>query len=212
MRAAALGVLGLFAAMLATPDSAEAAYVRDVDLGNISVKTDTWDPSVDKASSVLKFRYGENKRVEGSTWTAAGETVWTDPIARGENFTINYRFSLYDQASIKFYGGIVDDGRMWSRDITLTGPDGTVLYSGPSLKLDTLSNLAGGNYVLSLSGSHSAYTTDYYYYYLSLNAFGGNAPEPGDVPLPGALLLFGSALAGAGVVARRRAAKAKMAA
>ncbi|MBE1237152.1 hypothetical protein IHV25_05760 [Phaeovibrio sulfidiphilus] len=204
---AALGALALILTSLASPSSAWAAYVKDVDLGNISVKTDTWNPEENIVRISAHFNFDGAGGVRGSVLNSSGQSRWSDRTQTGSQFTMNYRFSLYDQASIALFGGNVIKGVTHEYNVTLTGPEGDVVYSGLSTKIPLLSGLKGGEYVLTFDGKVPS-PKDMIFEF-SMSTFGGT---PGDVPLPGALVLLGTAVAGAGVVARRRAARAKQAA
>lgn len=213
LRTAALGALALLVGSFSMTSVAGAAFVQDVDLGNISVRTETWNPSTDSVVLGLWFNRQNQPGISGFNVTRDGEVKWDDASARGSEYTVNYNFSLYHGGTLTMNGPGFQVGPFSAyQTLTLTGPDGKVVFHNPELastwnqnRFPTLSQLQGGDYVLSISGK--APTLGTAYFYMSLNADGGSAlppSQPGDVPLPGALLLLGTALAGAGLYGRKK--------
>ncbi|MBE1236902.1 hypothetical protein IHV25_04480 [Phaeovibrio sulfidiphilus] len=221
---AVLGAIALLASTAFAPATASAADYS-LNMGSFGQAGKPWDASTVvlngefwrpfERESVKHYLWG--KRPDRTTWETS---FYSAPKGSGNTaatFSDAYSFSLKTAASMAF------SLRLWensTRDFTdgllsvkLEGPNGFLRTSDVSTaeRFSTLwANLEAGNYVLRISG---AYTPEinpergkFHIGYVSGMTFS----EPlGDVPLPGALVLLGTALAGAGITARRTAKAAK---
>ncbi|MBE1236743.1 VPLPA-CTERM sorting domain-containing protein [Phaeovibrio sulfidiphilus] len=164
-----------------------------------------------------------NVFAEGSASGALGVT--TVPTMRdsmkGDRspraFTNTYDFSLHKDSSLNLALNLTGkDGTQTSfagesLTVRLTGKNGfsfTETFGGVNWS-HIWGNLKAGDYTLSISGQYGldAKCTRDGFLQGYQGSFSVGDATPGDVPLPGALILLGSALAGAGAWGRRKKAR-----
>ncbi|MBE1237801.1 hypothetical protein IHV25_09095 [Phaeovibrio sulfidiphilus] len=231
----------LFTAML-VPSAANAAYATgtNIDLGllkgtgtvNEATKVGTF------RSAFTARLYGDvtddvriSSKASGTFGTPSSEVkgkpvTWMGPSAA---FTNTYTFSLERSSNLSMnlfsgeeavrrgflssgYEGLLNNSLL----ITLTGDNGfseTRKVTAATWS-SVWSDLAAGNYTLSIAGKYG-YKLMPDYNGLLVQGYGGefniSDAAPGDVPLPGALVLLGTALAGAGAYGRRAMVRRKTA-
>ncbi|MBE1236742.1 VPLPA-CTERM sorting domain-containing protein [Phaeovibrio sulfidiphilus] len=233
-----MGMAVLLVSVLFSPLTANAA-VRDMhfDLGTIS-KEGTgghWKPSAGgKFTATYTSATIVGTGPVAAFGTARGEKGYSEVKASlggvsfhkpSKSFTNTYAFSLHKDSSLNLDLAVgkyaVETNHLGaatafvnnSLTVTLTGKNGfTESLTVTGGKWSNLwGKLKAGDYVLSISGEYGfekakvlgAFHQGY------AGSFQVGDVQPGDVPLPGALVLLGTALAGAGVWGRRKKAQDK---
>ncbi|MBE1237802.1 hypothetical protein IHV25_09100 [Phaeovibrio sulfidiphilus] len=238
----ALRVAAILFTVMLVPSAANAAVVggTTINLGalkgtgtvNEATQVGTFNSTF---SAKLNFSGSEDLSIVSSARGAFGT-----PSGRGYGmgisagspsvaFTNNYTFSLERASNLSmnvFNGyeavrrGLLAPGFQGlynnTFQVTLTGDNGfsqTRDVTAASWAA-VWSDLAAGNYTLSISGRYG-YQRISSMSGMLLQGYGGvfniSDAAPGDVPLPGALILLGTAITGAGVWGRRRTRKTRAA-
>lgn len=135
---------------------------------------------------------------------------WENMFGSDDNGNM-FRYELRDASGRLVYSGFLNTNAMYQgavpnqRDINGQSQNGGWLIN--------FSGLEQGNYRLSLSGEVGLVHPDVEKYFQGqsylVELAAGNAGDPSQVPLPGALVLLGTALAGGGVMMRRKSKKVK---
>lgn len=223
--AAGLGAFVLYAATLVLPSQASAAdapWTNTFNLGTITTTSPTfkdWDPA-DGGSFGAAFVFKDNDTgvLNASGYSQSGFLNYTrrspEPYSysNANLFQNNYTFSLDKASSLALNIGLsVDSSAVAAFEsalsISLTGKNGYSwqgTIAGASWE-KIWGNLEAGDYTLSISGKYGANGRGAEGFIQGYDAvFAAGEAQPGDVPLPAALVLLGTALAGAGVYGRRK--------
>ncbi|MBE1237198.1 VPLPA-CTERM sorting domain-containing protein [Phaeovibrio sulfidiphilus] len=232
VRAAFVGVSVFLAAAFLQAQAAQAAISSlNVDLGVISKTTKTSDGVYDpKTGGTLFAKYASTAtgKTEGTTVLQAftegpkgrvkapkaEQGLWDQD--RKRSFRNVYKFSLHETASLKLDLTRLSPGvNSWDNfmNVVLEDKNGNTIFSKNVGMVDwshTWSKLAAGEYSLVLRGNYGFMNASGDFDREMLHGYNAkfsvDSPNPGDVPLPGALILLGTALAGAGVYGRRKVA------
>ncbi|MBE1236901.1 hypothetical protein IHV25_04475 [Phaeovibrio sulfidiphilus] len=217
------GAAALFASAVFAPATAEARDYR-IKLGSFSTSLSERDANGAQLTGIFQKYDNKKDLLHLVAGKKAGSDSWltevfTAPVPSGSNqeFSDSYSFSLKTGATLSLtlsLGAQSLDVADKTLIVRLTRADGTqdVRTAGThNTSLHVFSNLAAGDYTMSIAGAYGAEgkSLDLTGYRVSYDASMSFGEPVGDVPLPGALVLLGTALAGAGVTARRKAKAAK---
>ncbi|MBE1237696.1 VPLPA-CTERM sorting domain-containing protein [Phaeovibrio sulfidiphilus] len=229
---AGLGAVALYAATLMFPSHASAAdapWTNTFNMGTISATSSTfnkWDPKAGGSfGASFVFKNNEIGVLNASGLGQAGYMNYTRKsperysYSNANLFQNNYTFALDKASSFALNIGLGIDtaviaafeGPLAISLSSKTGYTWNGTITGASWE-KIWGNLEAGDYTLSISGKYGAdgRGAESFIQGYSATFLAGEA-QPGDVPLPAALVLLGTALAGAGVYGRRKATAARAA-